>query len=139
MMGFMQLRRQSTTASDELRTELVQAEQALEFHWRGLMKTAAEVLNKQQSGADVDTASSSAAKLVPRETQSEPLRGLNTKYSCNKRGRVGSSSSMPRGGICNQSVKEYFEHGPAHSVGASSSPNHDNIAAQVVDCASEAE
>ena len=47
MMGFMQLRRESATASDELRTELLQAEQALEIHWRGFMKTAADVLNKQ--------------------------------------------------------------------------------------------
>ena len=50
------------------------------------------------------------------------------------------AASCPYGGICcNQPVKEYFEHGPAHSVGASSSPNHDNIAAQVVNCAPEAE
>ena len=98
------------------------------------------MLNKQQSSADVDTASSSAATLAPRETQSEPLRGLHTKYSCNKCGRVGYSGSMPHGGLCcNQPVEEYSEHRPAHSVGAPSSPLHENSAAQVVDCASEAE
>ena len=47
---------------------------------------------------------------------------------------------MPHGGLCcNQPVEEYSEHRPAHSVGAPSSPNPDNSAAQVVDCASEAE
>ena len=50
------------------------------------------------------------------------------------------AAPCPYGGFCcNQPVKEYFEHGPAHSVGAPPWPIPDNIAAQVVDCASEAE
>ena len=45
--GLMQLRGGSATESGELKTELLHADQALEDHWRGFMKTAAEVLNKQ--------------------------------------------------------------------------------------------
>ena len=51
MMGLMQLRRESATASDELTAKLLHAERALEIHWRGFMKTAADVLNEQQGDA----------------------------------------------------------------------------------------
>ena len=51
-MGLIQLRRESATAPDELRAELLRAEQALEIHWRGFMKAAAEVLNGQQGEAE---------------------------------------------------------------------------------------
>ena len=47
LVGFTQLRRGSATDSYERRPELLRAEQALEIHWRGFMKTAADLLNVQ--------------------------------------------------------------------------------------------
>ena len=69
-----------------------------------------------------DTASSSAAKPVPRETQPLPLPGLPTKYICNICGRVAYNSSMPDGGLCcNQPVEEYSEAPQQHADTPSSS------------------
>ena len=51
MVGLIQARRDSAVASDELREMLGRAESALEIHWRGFMKTAADVLNGQQGSS----------------------------------------------------------------------------------------
>ena len=52
MMGLIQARRDSAAASDELREMLGRAESALAIHWRGFIKTAADVLNEQQGSAE---------------------------------------------------------------------------------------
>ena len=60
MTGLIQARRDSAAASNDLRDMLGRAESALVIHWRGFMKTAADLLNEQQG--DADGSSNSAAQ-----------------------------------------------------------------------------
>ena len=77
----MQARRDSAAASDDLHEILGRAENALVIHWRGFMKTAADVLNEQQGGAA--TIAPAAARIAfPRAANSDsaaqPLRAMDS-------------------------------------------------------------
>ena len=53
MTGLIQARRDAAAASGELQEMLKLAEDALVIHWRGFMKTAAEVLNEQDGATTI--------------------------------------------------------------------------------------
>ena len=53
MTGLIQARRDSAAASDDLHEILGRAENALVIHWRGFMKTAADVLNENEEEEDM--------------------------------------------------------------------------------------
>ena len=73
MTGLIQSRREAADASNKLREDLQNAENALAIHRHGFMKTAAEVLNEQDDAATIARAATrqnaTSATQAPTESK----------------------------------------------------------------------
>ena len=87
MMGLIQARRDSVVASDELREMLGRADSALMIHWRGFMKTAADVLNGQQGSSEPHA---HGAATSTRPLARDPNRGGRPRFDVCVRVRDGA-------------------------------------------------
>ena len=74
MTGLIESRRKAADASNKLREELQNAENALVLHWHGFMKIAAEVLNEQDEAAAKARA---ATRQNARSTTQAPIESKN--------------------------------------------------------------